>query len=73
MNETVIVFIVIGLPVICLTVLFLTKMIIVQGKEKKRKNKDEDEVIVEEIYHGLRDLHRRVENLETILHNQYRV
>lgn len=72
MNETLIVFIVIGLPVVCLTVLFLTKMIIVQGNRKKETNRDGDEAIIEEIYHGLRDLRSRVENLETILHNQYR-
>lgn len=71
MNETpLIVFIVIGLPVICLTILFLTKMIIKQGNENKRKHKDEDEVVIEEIYHGLKDLHQRVENLETILRNK---
>jgi hypothetical protein len=73
MNETpLIVFIVIGLPVICLTVIFLARMLLKQGNEKKKRTQDDDAVIIEEIYHGLRDLHRRVENLEIILHNQYK-
>jgi ABC-type bacteriocin/lantibiotic exporter with double-glycine peptidase domain len=67
MNEALIVFIVIGLPVICLTVIFLARMRIKQASEKKVKHSQEDEVIIEEIYHGLRDLHKRVENLETIM------
>ncbi|MGM0431181.1 MAG: phage-shock protein [Spirochaetota bacterium] len=72
MDGALIVFIVIGLPVICLTILFLAKIIIRQGNEKKKNNQNEDEAVIEEIYHGLRDLRRRVENLETILHSQDR-
>ena len=76
MNEAVIVFIVIGLPVICLTVIFLARMRIKQTNEKRTKHTQDDEQIIEEIYHGLRDLHRRVENLETIMKhddsNEYR-
>ncbi|MCF7940876.1 MAG: hypothetical protein K9M84_04640 [Spirochaetia bacterium] len=73
MNETpIIVFIVIGLPVICLTIIFLAKMIMKQGNENRKKHQDDDAVVIEEIYYGLKDLHRRIENLETILHNQNR-
>lgn len=71
MNETpLIVFIVIGLPVICLTILFLAKMIMKQGNANRKKHQDEDLEIIEEIYHGMKDLHKRVDNLETILRNQ---
>lgn len=71
MNETpLIVFIVIGLPVICLTILFLAKMIMKQGNVNRKKHQDEDLEIIEEIYHGMKDLHKRVDNLETILRNQ---
>ncbi len=71
MSETpLIVFIVIGLPSICLTVIFLTKMILKQGKETRKQNKDEDTVVIEQIYYGLKDLHKRVDNLETILRSR---
>lgn len=71
MSETpLIVFIVIGLPSICLTIIFLTKMILKQGKETKKQNKDEDTQVIEHIYYGLKDLHKRVDNLETILRSK---
>ncbi len=69
MSETpLIVFIVIGLPSICLTIIFLTKMILKQGKETKKQHSDEDTEVIDQIYYGIKDLHKRVDNLETILH-----
>ncbi len=73
MSETpLIVFIVIGLPSICLTILFLTKMILKQGKETKKQYKDDDTEIIDHIYYGMKDIHKRVDNLETILRSKDR-
>lgn len=66
-----ILFIVIGLPIICGTIV----KIIHGPKDKKKKGKGKDNVgdqdknqeILEEIFYGLKDLGKRVNNLETIL------
>jgi len=59
-----IVFIVIGIPVICGTVLALVKM----GKSKKGAQLDEEEArIMQELHKGLSKLEKRIESLETII------
>lgn len=72
-----ILFIVVGIPVICNT---LVKLI--HGPKELRKDKrdrmnrqekekmDRDSEMLEEIYYGLKDLGKRVENLETIMDDQ---
>ncbi len=69
MHEAVpIVFIVIGLPVICVTLIVLLRMR--RADEQKRAHRgvrDEELEVLEEVYEGLKQLRRRVENLETIL------
>ncbi len=68
MHEAVpIVFIVIGLPVICVTLIILMRMR--RADELKRKNtlKDDELEIIEEVYQGLKDLSRRIDNLETLM------
>ncbi|MCF7953753.1 MAG: hypothetical protein K9K78_06725 [Spirochaetales bacterium] len=62
-----IVFIVIGLPVICGTLLAMNKS---SRKSKGKKDdtvKDEEAQIIDEIYWGLKDLNHRIENLEAIV------
>lgn len=69
--------IVVGIPVVCST---LVKLI--HGPKEKRKARrhrmdqeerlknDRDSELLEEIFHGLKDLGKRVSNLETILDDQ---
>ncbi len=69
-----IIFIVVGIPVICGT---LVK--IIHGPKELRKNKkakmdqesriksEKDSELLEEIFYGLKDLGKRVNNLETIM------
>ncbi len=71
-NTALIVFIVIGLPIICFTVIYLTRIIIKQGNQNKKRHQEDDIEVIEKIYHGLKDLDDRVENLETILFKQHR-
>lgn len=71
-----ILFIVIGIPVLSNTIITLIhgpKETRKDRKHKKYNNFDvnsEDSKMLEEIYYGLRDLGKRVKNLETILDNQ---
>jgi len=62
-----IVFIVIGLPVICGTLLAMNKNSKKAGREKDDAVKDDEALIIDEIYWGLKDLNRRIENLEAIV------
>jgi hypothetical protein len=72
-----ILFIVIGIPVISSTIINLVHGPKEVRKDRKRKYReekqdrsDEDSRMLEEIYHGLSDLGKRVKNLETILDSQ---
>ncbi len=70
MHEAVpIVFIVIGLPVICITLIVLLR--IKRTDELKRKStlKEDELEIIEEVYQGLRGLSRRIDNLETLMYS----
>ena len=68
MHEAVpIVFIVIGLPVICITIIALSKHKQKDDARRSREGLDRETEIIEEIYLGLKKLNRRIENLETIL------
>jgi len=62
-----IVFIVIGLPVICGTLLVMNKSSKKAGGKKDDAVKDDEALIIDEIYWGLKDLNRRIENLEAIV------
>jgi|GEM_PF-1260043 phage shock protein B len=63
-----ILFIVVGLPVICLT--WIVKMR-VDGSPRRNKKVDADETkIIQEIYRGLNKMEDRIDTLETILLEQ---
>ncbi len=59
----IIVFICIGLPVICSTILKLNK----NDSNKSRTNKQET---LEEFYYSIKGMKKRINNLETILYNR---
>ncbi len=68
MHEAVpIVFIVIGLPVICITLIILLRLKRVDELKRKNTLKDDELEIIEEVYQGLKDLSRRIDNLETLM------
>ncbi len=67
MHEALIVFIVIGLPIICVTLIVVT---VSKGKKHGKGATADDQQLIEEVYHGLKDLRRRIENLETIVDEQ---
>ncbi len=63
-----ILFIVVGLPVICFT--WIVKMR-VEGSPRRTKKMDADETkIIQEIYRGLNKMEERIDALETILLEQ---
>lgn len=66
--------IVVGIPVVCSTLVTLIHGPKYKNKYKKnrmdhedRANSDKNQEILEEIFYGLKDLGKRVSNLETIL------
>lgn len=74
-----ILFIVVGIPVLSRTIISLVHGPRDSGKDNKRKRHrdsmsrdNKDNVMLEEIYYGLKDLGKRVENLETILDGEDR-
>jgi len=68
MHEAVpIVFIVIGLPVICVTLIVLLRMRRTEERKRSRRDVSDELELLEELHAGLKQLRRRVENLETIL------
>ena len=63
-----IVFIVVGLPVICIA--WIVKMSL-EGSPRRTKKMDADETkIIQEIYRGLNKMEERIDALETILLEQ---
>ena len=63
-----ILFIVVGLPVICLT--WIVKMRL-EGSPRRSKKKDAEETkIIQEVYQGLNKMEKRIDALETILLEQ---
>ena len=68
MHEAVpIVFIVIGLPVICVTMIILYKMKQKHDHQQGESASREELKTIESLYQGLKDLHRRIENLEILM------
>ncbi len=70
MHETVlIVFIVIGIPVICVTLIIMSRQWMKNDSKRKDSVKDQEAQIIDDIYWGLKDLNKRIENIETIYKN----
>lgn len=68
MHEAVpIVFIVIGLPIICVTLISLAKHRSRSADKRQSDGTDDEAKIIDEVFWGLKDLNRRIENLETII------
>lgn len=68
MHEAVpIVFIVIGLPVICVTLIILYKMRQKHERQKGASSTEDELETIEALYQGLKDLNRRIENLEILI------
>ena len=67
MVPVIIVFIVVGLPVIAISVLIGLKIMRGGSSPKDRKSWDEETRITQEIYKGLSRMEERVEALETII------
>jgi hypothetical protein len=59
-------FIVVGIPVLCGTVIALAKIIKGNDKASKRQASTDEALIIQEIHQGLSRLERRIEALETI-------
>jgi phage shock protein B len=60
------IFIIFGLPTLCVTFLVLYSMR--RGKGKKRSSEEAEETkLIQEMYSDLTDLEERIETLETIL------
>ncbi len=71
--------IVVGIPVVCGTLVKIIHGPKEYRKEKQRKrdqsdqlNSEKNQEMLEEIYYGLSDMGKRVKNLETILDDQDR-
>ncbi len=62
-----IVFIVIGLPVICITIIVLARQRSRAAVRKRDSHKDDEAQVIDQIYWGLKDLRQRIDNLETII------
>ena len=62
-----IVAIVIGIPVVSGTVTKIVKIIYTNREQERHLNREADDETLKEIETGLKDLRKRVENLETIL------
>jgi uncharacterized membrane protein len=69
-SEVMVVFIAVGIPVVCVTLIILEGM---KRKDQRRRMKmegsvrnDRESEIIEEIYRGIKSLRTRIENLETI-------
>lgn len=58
----------VGLPVICITIIIIT--VIKNGKKKGPADDLDENEVLSDIYYGLRDLNKRIENLETIVFNK---
>jgi len=71
MNETIIILLItIGIPVVSVTLIILKAM---ENRKERKIIKDKDNLSdteLRDIYYGLQDINRRIENLETILYNQ---
>lgn len=67
----IIVFIVIGLPILSVTLIILAKIMkgnSASGSKSDRKRSDREEAeIVQELHHNLTRLEKRIESLETII------
>ena len=68
------VFLSVGLPILCVTAIILVS-ILKKGERRDRKRErrnrsgslsDDDALQMEELYYELKDLNKRIENLETI-------
>lgn len=62
-----IVFIVIGLPMICITIIVLARQRSKHAAKKLDANKDDEAKVIDQVYWGLKDLRQRIDNLETII------
>lgn len=69
-----ILFILVGIPVICNTIVKIARP---PGDKRSKKGKssgssvnEQDREVLEEIFYGLKDLNKRIENLETILYEK---
>ena len=69
------VFLSVGLPVLCVTAIILVS-ILKKGERRDRKRdrrdrgnslSDDDALQMQELYYELKDLNKRIENLETII------
>ncbi len=69
------VFLSVGLPILCVTAIILVS-ILKKGERRDRKRErrnrsgslsDDDALQMEELYYELKDLNKRIENLETII------
>ncbi|MCP4159745.1 MAG: hypothetical protein GY760_06705 [Deltaproteobacteria bacterium] len=61
----IIVFICVGLPVICGTILKL-------NREDSKKSRSVDQETLEELYYKVKEMKKRITNLETILYDRDR-
>lgn len=71
MNETIFVLLItVGIPVLSVT-LIIMKSMDNRNRRRSRKEMDQlDESELRDIYYGLKDLNRRIDNLETILYDR---
>lgn len=71
MNETIVILLItIGIPVGCVTLIVLKAMENRRERKMRRDQENLSESELREIYYGLRDINRRIDNLETILYNK---
>lgn len=71
MNETIVILLItVGIPVFSVTMIILKGM---ENRRERKLRKDQEnlsESELREIYYGLRDINRRIDNLETIMYNK---
>lgn len=71
MNEHILTLLItVGIPVVSLTLIILKSM---ENRKERKMMKDKEmlnDEDIREIYYGLKDINRRLENLETILYEK---
>jgi len=71
MNETIVILLItVGIPVFSVTMIVLKALENRKERKLRRDQENLSESELREIYYGLRDINRRIDNLETIMYNK---
>jgi len=57
----------VALPILCVTYIIV---LVISRKQQKNRMSSEEERQLSEIYYGMKDLNKRIENLESLMHDR---